>query len=66
LDINQVGLKKIDEEKTRRVDPATRSKTRLQLVNFFLLKRHHFDFFLKKMDVATQSKLKTGVEPDQI
>jgi hypothetical protein len=48
LDRKQVGLKKIDEEKTRRVDPATRSKTRLQLVNFFLLKRHHFDFYFKK------------------
>jgi hypothetical protein len=43
------------EEKTGegkiRCDPATRSKTRLQSVDFFfLLKQRRFDFFKKKID----------------
>jgi hypothetical protein len=46
--------KKIGEEKTQcdPADPATRSKTRLQLVDFFffLLKRCRFDFFKKLTD----------------
>jgi hypothetical protein len=44
------GLRKIEKVKTRvTVHPATRSKTRLQPINFyfFLLKRRCFDFLTK-------------------
>jgi hypothetical protein len=55
---------KTGEEKARcdSVDPATRSKTRLQPVDFFLLKRHRFDLKKKQIDLGdpvTWSKSRT-------
>jgi hypothetical protein len=63
LNRNQVGLKKLEEELTRRLG----QKPGCSSLIFFLLKRHHFDFFYKKKGpddpVKTQNP---GVEPDQI
>jgi hypothetical protein len=55
---NRAGLKKKQGKKKLGVTRLTRSKTRLQPVDFcFLLKRRRFD--LKKLTRATRSKPRT-------
>jgi hypothetical protein len=63
---NRVGLKKKQGKKNPVWPGKTWLKTRLQPVNFFLLKRCRFDFFIKKIDpgnLVTRSKPGPWIEP---
>jgi hypothetical protein len=64
--LDQAELKKIKEEKTRWVDPATGQKSNYNPLTFvFLVKQRRFDF--KKIDLGNPVKTQNpDLGPDRV